>query len=119
MFCPSCGAETKESGARFCRECGAALPAEERGRQALVPRQEQRPMRLTRETRGTRALATLQGNSKNSIVAGAVGVVVVVVALYVAIHLIIATVMAILIPAVVVAALGTLAYFYLRGLRRH
>jgi Flp pilus assembly protein TadB len=118
MFCPSCGAENTGSGARYCRECGAALPVEAQGREALATRPEQRPVRMSRGERGSRALATIQENPKNGLLAGAAGVVVVVVALWVVIHVIIATLMAIVIPAIVVAALGAIAYVYLRGLRR-
>lgn len=115
MFCPSCGAENKDPGQRYCRECGATLPAADARGQLTI--RDPGKSSLPYQPRSTQS-ALLDSSPKNRAAMGAVGVVVLVGALYIVVKLVIATITAVLLPLSVVAAIAIIGYYYLRGMRR-
>ena len=115
MFCPSCGAENKDPGQRYCRECGASLPSAVTRAQVVVRDAGKSSLPFQPQHKQT---ALVDASLKNRALIGAVGLVVLVGVLYIVVKLVIATITAVLLPLSVVAAIAIIGYYYLRGLRR-
>jgi hypothetical protein len=117
MFCPSCGAPNTERDQRYCRECGATLPAAP-ATSSAISTQPAPGTPLNAQGSSSRSSALLKAGAQNKVVTGAVVLVVAVVAAYLVIQMIIHVITALLFPLVIVLALCALGYFYLKSLRR-
>src|SRR5690242_997669 len=85
MFCPSCGAENKDPGQRYCRECGATLvPADGRS-QVVVRDSEKNSLPYLSQSKQA---GLVDSSLKNKAIVGGVGLVVLVGALYVVVKLV-------------------------------
>lgn len=118
MFCPSCGAPNNERDQRYCRECGAPLPATGPTARAVASRPSQSDLPAAPPRAGGRSSALMSAGMKNKAVMGAIGVVVVVVVAYLVIKAIVGILFTLLLPLLIVVVVGALGYAYLKSKRR-
>jgi hypothetical protein len=114
MFCPSCGAPNNERDQRYCRECGATLPTTGADPRSIVQNSSSGNTPYA-EGSGRRSSSLVSAGMKNKTLVGAAGLVVLVVALYLVVKVIIATITAVLLPLVVLLAVGFMGYLYLKN----
>jgi hypothetical protein len=117
MYCPACGAESKQQDQKYCQDCGATLPTQGGPGSALLPRGATALSPVAGTSDHDRWLHLIPVDVRNRFLLGAGVAVLAVVILYVVINAIVSFLLHLVLPVVVVLAILYAGYRIVRAKR--